>query len=116
MPEILQRNFTGGELDPALHARADLTKYRNGLATLRNFKIHPQGGVSNREGLEYIEAKSAVTDALVAVQLLAPLDLIEAALEAQEQAEADSRQYDRKAFSARLQQFINLAKREMGTE
>ena len=55
MPDIPQRNFTGGELDPALHARSDLTKYRNGLATLRNFKIHPQGGVSNREGFEYIE-------------------------------------------------------------
>ena len=55
MPEIPQRSFTGGELDPALHARSDLTKYRNGLATLRNFKIHPQGGVSNREGFEYIE-------------------------------------------------------------
>jgi len=54
MPEIPQRNFTGGELDPALHARSDLTKYRNGLATLRNFKIHPQGGVSNREGTEFI--------------------------------------------------------------
>lgn len=55
MPEIQQRNFTGGELDPTLHARSDLTKYKNGLATLRNFKIHPQGGVSNREGFEYIE-------------------------------------------------------------
>ena len=54
MPDIPQRNFTGGELDPALHARSDLTKYRNGLATLRNFKIHPQGGVSNREGFEFI--------------------------------------------------------------
>jgi hypothetical protein len=54
MPDIPQRNFTGGELDPALHARSDLTKYRNGLATLRNFKIHPQGGVSNREGTEFI--------------------------------------------------------------
>lgn len=54
MPEIPQRNFTGGELDPALHARSDLTKYRTGLATLRNFKIHPQGGVSNREGLEFV--------------------------------------------------------------
>lgn len=55
MPEIPQRNFTGGELDPALHARADLTKYRNGLASLRNMKIQAQGGVSNREGLEFIE-------------------------------------------------------------
>ena len=55
MPDIPQRNFTGGELDPALHARSDLTKYRTGLATLRNFKIQAQGGVSNREGFEYIE-------------------------------------------------------------
>jgi hypothetical protein len=66
MPEIPQRNFTGGELDPALHARSDLTKYRNGLATLRNFKIHAQGGVSNREGTEFIaEVKGSAPGRLI---------------------------------------------------
>lgn len=55
MPEVPKRNFTGGELAPALHARADLTKYNNGLATLRNFIIHAQGGVSNRAGTHYID-------------------------------------------------------------
>lgn len=54
MPSFTERNFTGGELDPALHARADLTKYQTGLRTLRNFIIQKQGGVTKRGGTLFI--------------------------------------------------------------
>lgn len=51
---ILQPSFTGGELAPSLRKRVDLAKYSTGLALCRNFYIHPHGGVSNREGFEFI--------------------------------------------------------------
>jgi hypothetical protein len=54
MPELIQRSFTSGEIAPALHARADLNKYRTGLATLRNFIVHPEGGVSTRPGFQWV--------------------------------------------------------------
>ncbi len=49
-----QPSFTAGELSPALHARADLSKYGSGLKTALNLFIHPHGGASNRAGLEFI--------------------------------------------------------------
>lgn len=64
MAEIPKRNFTGGELAPALHARADLVKYQTGVAGLRNFLIHPEGGVSNRGGTHFIdEIKNSAAEA-----------------------------------------------------
>jgi len=50
MPEMIQRSFTKGELAPGLHARADLRLYALGLASLRNFFVHPEGGTSTRAG------------------------------------------------------------------
>jgi len=54
MAEIVKRNFTAGEISPSLHARVDLKKYQSGLATLRNFLIHPEGGISTRPGFEWV--------------------------------------------------------------
>jgi len=54
MPEIIQRSFTSGELAPALAVRADLGKYSNGLAKMKNFIIRSQGGAYSRAGLRYI--------------------------------------------------------------
>jgi len=54
MPKKLQASFTGGELDPKLHARVDLAKYGTGAALLSNFLVHPYGGASNRPGLEFV--------------------------------------------------------------
>jgi len=53
MPKLAKRNFTGGELDPALHNNVDLVKYLTGLKTLRNFWSKRSGGVQNRPGFEY---------------------------------------------------------------
>ena len=54
MTKLTQRTFTSGELDPALHQRADLARYASGLSVCRNFIIKPQGGVYNRPGLRFI--------------------------------------------------------------
>lgn len=47
-----QRNFSGGEIAPALFARTDQVKYATGLRTLRNFIVKRGGGATNRPGTE----------------------------------------------------------------
>jgi len=54
MTSLTQRSFAGGELAPALYARADQQKYATGLRTCLNFKVQRHGGVTNRSGFEYI--------------------------------------------------------------
>ncbi|RDD61070.1 hypothetical protein [Ferruginivarius sediminum] len=47
-------NFTAGELDPRLLGRGDLKAYENGAGRLSNVVLHPTGGVSRRDGLEFL--------------------------------------------------------------
>ncbi len=54
MSSIIQRSFAGGEIAPALYARADTTKYATGLRTLRNFLLMRHGGAQNRPGSEFV--------------------------------------------------------------
>ena len=54
MATISQRNFSSGELTPALHSRVDLTKYHSGLKTCRNMTVLRHGGVANRPGTRFI--------------------------------------------------------------
>src|SRR5579862_310710 len=59
----IQRAFSGGELAPALAARADEAKYQTGLRTCRNFLILRHGGVANRPGFRYVATtKTSATD------------------------------------------------------
>lgn len=51
---LIQRAFAGGEIAPALHARADQVRYVTGLRTCRNWMVLRQGGASNRAGTRYI--------------------------------------------------------------
>lgn len=51
---IIQRAFAGGELAPALHARADQIKYVTGLRTCRNFQVLRSGGAANRSGTRLV--------------------------------------------------------------
>jgi hypothetical protein len=53
--EFLQSNLSGGELAPALHARTDIDKYNNSVATAKNVVIVPQGGLRRRPGLAKLE-------------------------------------------------------------
>lgn len=64
---IIQRAFAGGELSPALGARADLAKYTTGLKTCRNFLIQRHGGVANRPGTRFVNACKTLS---ASVQLL----------------------------------------------
>jgi hypothetical protein len=59
MPTPIHSNkpsFSGGEFSPSLYARVDIQKYSTGARKLRNFFVHPYGGISNRPGLHYIAA------------------------------------------------------------
>lgn len=52
----VKNNFTGGELDPLLHARTDLPQWSNGLRTGTNIELLAQGGFRRRRGTRFIEA------------------------------------------------------------
>ena len=54
MESLIQRSFAGGEISPALYARADQVKYATGLKTCRNFLVMRHGGVANRSGTKLI--------------------------------------------------------------
>ena len=63
MATVIQRSFSGGEISPALYARADLVKYATGLRTCRNVIILKHGGGSNRSGTEFdIEVKDSTKE------------------------------------------------------
>lgn len=47
-------SFTAGELAPWLYARIDLEAYMKGASQLENFIVRPFGGISRREGTEWI--------------------------------------------------------------
>lgn len=50
MSSVIQRSLSGGELDPVLWARSDITKYQMGLRTLRNAFVRRNGGIQGRPG------------------------------------------------------------------
>jgi hypothetical protein len=52
----IQTNFTAGEIDPLLRSRVDIKSYENGLETAQNVLCQPQGGITRRNGLRYINA------------------------------------------------------------
>jgi hypothetical protein len=52
----IQTNFNTGELDPLMRARVDLKAYENALETATNVVCQPQGGITRRPGLRYINA------------------------------------------------------------
>ncbi len=51
---LLQTNFTSGELDPRLLGRSDLRSQENGAARLENVFVETTGGVRRRSGLAYL--------------------------------------------------------------
>lgn len=59
--QVIQRNFTAGELSPGLRSRSDLEKYQSGLALCQNFFVRSQGGVYSRPGTRFIGELSDMT-------------------------------------------------------
>tara|TARA_R110000787_G_scaffold31316_2_gene83189 strand:- start:10703 stop:13156 length:2454 start_codon:yes stop_codon:yes gene_type:complete len=51
----IQTDFTIGEIDPLLASRIDIDQYYSALQKARNVLIAPQGGISRRPGLKYID-------------------------------------------------------------
>lgn len=66
MSASIQRSFSGGEIAPALYARADQTKYQTGARTLRNNIVMRHGGAQNRPGTQFV---GEVKDSSTAVRL-----------------------------------------------
>lgn len=56
----IQPSFARGEVSPFLFGRVDLTGWAQGLRTLRNFTVRPEGSCSNRQGFGYVN--NAVTN------------------------------------------------------
>jgi hypothetical protein len=52
--ELVQTNFTSGELSPRIYGRTDITKYYNGFKKAINFIVLAQGGLSKRPGTKFI--------------------------------------------------------------
>ncbi len=56
-------SFSTGQLSPKLRGRTDLSQYNNGVKTLTNFTIFPQGGATRRTGTKFItEVKDESTE------------------------------------------------------
>ncbi len=53
---VIQRGFSGGELAPVLHARADHPRFADGLRTCHNFLVLRHGAVANRAGFRFVGA------------------------------------------------------------
>jgi hypothetical protein len=51
---LMQYSFMAGEWSPNLYARTDLTKYKAGAATMRNFFVDYRGGASTRFGTKWV--------------------------------------------------------------
>lgn len=55
---VLQTNFTAGELTPRMKGRRDVARYQNGAETIENGIVLVHGGVERRPGLRFCaEAK-----------------------------------------------------------
>lgn len=52
--DVIQTNFSAGELSRRLFGRTDLQKYRNGCAELTNFIPQTQGGIMRRSGTRFV--------------------------------------------------------------
>ena len=49
-----QTNFTAGELTSKLAGQVDFKKYNNGVETMENMTVFPQGGTSRRYGSRFV--------------------------------------------------------------
>ena len=54
MSSFAQRSLAAGEIDPALHARVDQTRYATGVKTMRNNTVRKSGGSRSRAGTKFI--------------------------------------------------------------
>ncbi len=60
MSEI-QRAFSSGEVSPSLYGRADVDRWKAALKTCRNFIPKAEGGITNRQGVEFVRSIGSTT-------------------------------------------------------
>lgn len=53
---IIQTNFTSGEVSPLMFGRVDVNKYFNGARKLQNMIVRPQGGAWRRSGTRFVKS------------------------------------------------------------
>ena len=59
-----QASFNGGEMSPYIYGRFDLSKFKNGCRTLKNFIADSKGPTYRRGGMRYVaDAKTSATRA-----------------------------------------------------
>jgi len=70
MPKVwnIQSNFTSGEIDPRLIGRVDLAVYYNACRQARNVTPLIQGGMSRRDGSEFIDTTATECIRLLSFQ------------------------------------------------
>lgn len=56
MPKLGLVSFSSGEISPSLGARVDLQRFVTSLGLCSNWRVMPQGGISNRPGFEFVYA------------------------------------------------------------
>ena len=52
--QAIQNAFTGGEMDPLLRGRTDLTQYYASVSLAQNVEFEPTGGFTRRPGLRFV--------------------------------------------------------------
>lgn len=53
---VIQTNFTSGEVSPLMRGRVDSNKYFGGAKSIQNLLVRPQGGAWRRSGTRLIQA------------------------------------------------------------
>ena len=54
MVKLIQPNFSGGAVSPAVGARVDISKYKSSVKKAENVTVLPTGGLANRTGFEFV--------------------------------------------------------------
>jgi hypothetical protein len=57
----IQRAFSSGEVSPSLYGRADVDRWKAALKTCRNFIPKAEGGIVNRQGVEFVRSIGSTT-------------------------------------------------------
>lgn len=61
--KTMQTSFIGGEIDETVFLRLDKEQYRNSVQKARNVYVNPQGYISRREGLQYVDGTTSNAEA-----------------------------------------------------
>jgi hypothetical protein len=58
---VIQTNFSSGEVSPQIRGRVDINKYFNGVKGLLNWIVRAQGGITRRSGTKFVAQTNLAT-------------------------------------------------------